>query len=60
MTLKKMQVIKRYTSRIRCYACNKEPHRVQGCPVCKSEGMLTIVSDEEVKDTRIINLCKKI
>lgn len=55
-----MQIIRRYTSRVGCYACNNEPHRVQGCPVCKSEGILTIVSEEEVKDARIINLCKKI
>lgn len=60
MTLKKMQVIRRYTSRIRCYACNNEPHRVHGCPVCKSEGMLSIVSEEEISDSRIVNLCKKI
>ena len=59
MTQKKMQIIKRYTSRIRCYACNKEPHRVQGCPVCKSEGVLTIVSEEEVKDARILKYVRR-
>lgn len=59
MTQKKMQIIRRYTSRVGCYACNNEPHRVQGCPVCKSEGMLTIVSEEEVKDARILKYVRR-
>ena len=30
-----------------------------GCPVCKSEGVLTIVSEEEVKDARILKYVRR-